>query len=134
MAESSTQQAAAGRVKFTVTHYRQSQHTHEAFIKWIVEDHLPAAIPIFKKHGVLGYTLFVTPQAMNDPLKQSLQATRPTWDVADYDCVIEYTLPGPGTVGAIMSDPEWIEIVSDQEKWVDVPKALVSLGVATAYL
>jgi hypothetical protein len=44
-------------LKFKLTHYRQQKHTHEAFIKWIVEEHLPLAIPIFKKHGVLGYSL-----------------------------------------------------------------------------
>jgi mannitol-1-phosphate/altronate dehydrogenase len=44
-------------LKFTITHYRNPQHTHEAFIKWIVEDHFPLAMPVFKKHGVLGYTL-----------------------------------------------------------------------------
>lgn len=44
-------------LKFTITHYRNLQHTHEAFIKWIVDSHLPLAIPVFKKHGVLSYTL-----------------------------------------------------------------------------
>ena len=48
-------------LKYTVTHYRQPQHTHEAFIKWIVEDHLPVAMPIFQKHGILGYSLVSTP-------------------------------------------------------------------------
>lgn len=44
-------------LKFTITHYRNPQHTHEAFIKWIVEGHLPLAIPVFKKHGIQSYTL-----------------------------------------------------------------------------
>lgn len=26
-------------------------------MKWIVEEHLPVAIPIFKKHGVIEYAL-----------------------------------------------------------------------------
>jgi hypothetical protein len=59
---------------------------------------------------------------------------RPTWKIADYDCFIEYTLPGPQTIEAIMTDPEWIEAVSDQEDWVDTSKALLSLGYHTQYL
>jgi hypothetical protein len=44
-------------VKFTITHYRQQQHSHEAFINFIIEEHLPLALPIFKKYGVIGYSL-----------------------------------------------------------------------------
>jgi hypothetical protein len=44
-------------MKYTVTHHRKAERTHELFIKWIVEEHLPLAIPIFKKHGVLEYSL-----------------------------------------------------------------------------
>ena len=47
-------------VKFTITHYRQQQHSHEAFIKWIVEEHLPLAMPVFEKYGVLEYSLVST--------------------------------------------------------------------------
>lgn len=43
--------------KFTVTHYRKPEHTHEAFMNWIIKEHLPGAIPIFKKHGILEYSL-----------------------------------------------------------------------------
>lgn len=44
-------------LKFTITHYRLPQHTHEAFINWITEEHLPLALPVLKKHGALGYSL-----------------------------------------------------------------------------
>lgn len=44
-------------LKYTVTHYRQPQHSHEEFINWIVEVHLPLALPVLKKHGVLEYSL-----------------------------------------------------------------------------
>ena len=56
MAEVTVQQGGQ-RLKYTVTHHRKQQHTHEAFIKWIVEEHLPVAMPIFKKHGILAYSL-----------------------------------------------------------------------------
>lgn len=48
-------------LKYTLTHYRRPQHTHEAFIEWIVEEHLPIAMPILKKHGILGYSLVSAP-------------------------------------------------------------------------
>jgi hypothetical protein len=48
-------------LKYTLTHYRRPQHTHESFIKWIVEEHLPIAMPILKKHGILGYSLVRAP-------------------------------------------------------------------------
>lgn len=44
-------------LKFTLTHYRLPEHTHEAFIEWIVAEHLPLALPIFKKHGILEYKI-----------------------------------------------------------------------------
>ena len=53
MAESTQSQP----IKLTLTHYRKPEHTHEAFIKWIVEGHLPLAIPVLKKHDVINYTL-----------------------------------------------------------------------------
>lgn len=45
------------RLKYTITHYRQPHVTHEELMKWIVEVHLKLAIPVFKKHGVISYTL-----------------------------------------------------------------------------
>ena len=47
-------------MNFTITHYRQQQHSHEAFINWIVEEHLPLAIPVFEKYRVIGYPLVST--------------------------------------------------------------------------
>ncbi|OGE52702.1 hypothetical protein PENARI_c009G09663 [Penicillium arizonense] len=47
-------------LKFTITHYRQQQHSHEAFINWVVEEHLPLAIPVFEKYGVIEYSLVST--------------------------------------------------------------------------
>ncbi|CAL5870493.1 uncharacterized protein PFLUO_LOCUS4730 [Penicillium psychrofluorescens] len=121
-------------VKFTITHYRKQEHTHEAFIKWMVEEHLPLAIPVFKKHGVIEYSLFVTPPPLNDALKQEVGQVRPTWDFADFDCFIEYTLPNAEVIKNIMSDPDWAVALKDQDDWVDVPKALVSLGYSTTYV
>lgn len=46
-------------VKLTVTHYRKPEHSHEAFIKWITEEHVPLAMPIFQKHGVIEYSLVI---------------------------------------------------------------------------
>ena len=59
---------------------------------------------------------------------------QPTWQVADYDCIIEYTLPDTHTIMSVMTDPEWAEAVKDQVDWVDTSKALLSLGEHTQYL
>jgi hypothetical protein len=37
-------------------------------------------------------------------------------------------------IKSIMSDPEWLEATKDQVDWVDVPKALISLGYCTLYM
>jgi len=121
-------------LKYTLTHYRQPQHTHEAFIKWIFEEHLPLAMPIFKKHSIIAYSLFVTPTSLNDVMRSELGNIRPTWDVADFDCFIEYTVPDIQTIKNVMSDPEWLDVIKDQDEWVDTSKALVSLGYSTPYL
>ena len=34
----------------------------------------------------------------------------------------------------IMTDPDWQVAVQDQDKWVDIPKALVSVGYSTGNL
>lgn len=44
-------------LNYTVTHYRKPDRTHGAFIKWITGEHLPVALLIFNKHGILGYSL-----------------------------------------------------------------------------
>ncbi|KAJ5637215.1 Dimeric alpha-beta barrel [Penicillium lividum] len=121
-------------VKFTITHYRQQQHTHEAFINWIVQEHLPLALPVFGKHGIIDYSLFVTPPSLNNALKQDIEGFRPTWDFAQFDCFIEYTLPNVETIMKVMTDPDWQVAVQDQDKWVDIPKALVSVGYSTGNL
>ncbi|KAE9382063.1 hypothetical protein N431DRAFT_539545 [Stipitochalara longipes BDJ] len=133
MTEANAQQASQP-VKYTITHYRQPKHTHEAFIKWIIEEHLPLAIPLFKKHAVISYSLFVTPAPLNEVMKQAVGKVQPTWDFADFDCVIEYKLPGMETVGNVMSDPEWTEVLKDQDEWVDTSRALVTVGYETPYL
>ncbi|KAJ5953004.1 Dimeric alpha-beta barrel [Penicillium vulpinum] len=121
-------------IKFTITHHRQQQHSHEAFMKWMVEEHLPLAMPVFTKYGVIEYSLFATPPAMNEALKREIGEYRPSWDFADFDCFIEYILPNVETIQKIMADPEWQIAVKDQKDWVQVSKALVSLGHSTPYV
>ncbi|OBT46781.1 hypothetical protein VE00_02586 [Pseudogymnoascus sp. WSF 3629] len=115
-------------LKFTITHYRKLQHTHEYFIKWIVEGHHPLAIPVFKKHGILGYTLFVTPPTLNSAMKEDLGKYRPAWDFADFDCFIEYVVPDVQSIKNVIADPEWLGAVKDEEYWVDTSEALATLG------
>lgn len=138
-------------LKFAITHYRKPQHTYEDFIKWIVEGHLPFAIPVFKKHGILGYTLvsvllrygttvltsgvqFVTPPTLNSAMKEDLGKYRSAWDFADFDCFIEYVVPYVQSIKNVMADPEWLGAVKEEEHRVDTSKALATLGYATQYL
>jgi hypothetical protein len=71
---------------------------------------------------------------MNDALKQEFVQLRPSWDIADFDCFIEYTLPDVGTIKNIMSDPEWLIAAKKQDDWIQVSKALVSVGFSTPYV
>ena len=48
-------------MKYTVGHYRKEGVTHEDFINWLTKEHLPLAIPIFKRHGIKKYTLVSFP-------------------------------------------------------------------------
>lgn len=150
MAEASNAQP----VKFTITHHRKEGVTHEAFMNWISTVHLLKAIPVFKKYGVIGLPheplplpkekalypsmltspQFDSPAALNDPFRTTMTVIHPTWEVADYDCVIEYTLPNIETIYAVMGDPDWAETVADQEAWVATEKALLTLGTHTKYL
>ena len=77
---------------------------------------------------------FITPDPLNDGLRALYKDIRPTWDVADYDCVIEYIVPDMQAIQNVMTDPDWQTSVKDQDQWVDVPKALVSLGHHVPYL
>ncbi|KAI1819446.1 hypothetical protein F4861DRAFT_138490 [Xylaria intraflava] len=124
----------ATHVKFTVTHYRRPEHTHEEFMKWLVEEHVRLAMPVFKRHGVINYSLFTTPDPMNAALRAEMGGHRAGWDVADFDCFIEYTLKDAGTIKAILSDPEWAVSVENEPKWVDRSRALMSIGHVTPYL
>jgi len=121
-------------LRFTLTHYRKPEHTHEAFMNWIVEGHLTLAMPIFKKHGILEYKLFDTPTDLNAGLRETMIERRPTWDFADFDCFIEYTVPDMDCIKNVMSDPDWPEAVKEEPDWVDTSKSLCAIGYVTPYL
>jgi hypothetical protein len=59
---------------------------------------------------------------------------RPSWNFADYDCFLEYTIPNMQAIQNVMSDSDWTTAVKDQEEWVDTSKALVYIGHYTPYL
>jgi hypothetical protein len=67
-------------------------------------------------------------------LKQELGEHRPSWDFADFDCVLEYTIADVQVIKDVMSDPNWPAAIKDQDDWVDYTKALLSLGYSTPYL
>lgn len=59
---------------------------------------------------------------------------RPTWDFADWDCFLEYTIPNVETIKNVMADPDWPAALKDQDEWLDTSKALLSLGYHVPYL
>ncbi|KAI1478080.1 hypothetical protein F4774DRAFT_175475 [Daldinia eschscholtzii] len=122
------------RLKYTVSHYRKPEHTHEPFVEWMVEEHLPLAMPVFKRHGLLGYSLFVTPAALDEAVKQEVGKARPTWEFAECDCYTEYTPPSPETIKNVTSDPDWHIAVKDEEDWVDITRVECAVGYSTPYL
>ncbi|KUJ10080.1 uncharacterized protein LY89DRAFT_689921 [Mollisia scopiformis] len=121
-------------LKYTVTHNRKPTHTHEEFIAWLVNTHLPLALPVLKKHGVLGYELFVTPPFLSTALAAEMAVFQPTWDVSTTDCFIEYTIPDMQSMKDVVADPDWGVATRDQDEWVEMSKSLVSLGFSTSYL
>jgi hypothetical protein len=76
----------------------------------------------------------VAPPLLNAVLTQDLETHRLSWDVADFDCTIEYTVPDLQTIRNFMSDPEFLQSIKDQDDWVDTTKPLNSLGYSTPYL
>jgi hypothetical protein len=63
-----------------------------------------------------------------------MEKFRPKWDIADFDCFIEYSIPDMQAMKDVLADPDWGVAVKDQDDWVDMDKALVSLGYSTPYL
>ncbi|KAI1316784.1 hypothetical protein F5Y16DRAFT_414702 [Xylariaceae sp. FL0255] len=125
----------ATHAKLTVTHYRQPQHTHEAFMRWIIDEHLPLAMHVFKRSGIISYSLFETPTAMNEGLKASMAGGhREKWQYADFDCFIEYTFTGPENIATMLADPDWAKSIETEDQWVDKSRALMSIGFITPYL
>jgi hypothetical protein len=98
-------------LEFTIIHYCNAHCTHEEFIKWIIEDHIPLDIPIFKEarrpwqHAcecsryvgrvtvLASGVQFVTPPTFNSAMKEDLGKCRPAWDFADFDCSVECVVP-----------------------------------------
>ncbi|CRG92520.1 hypothetical protein PISL3812_09581 [Talaromyces islandicus] len=77
---------------------------------------------------------FVTPAAVNKALKNDISKIQPSWEFADFDLFIEYTMPSMQTIRDIMADPDWHEAIKDQDDWVDTTRALLSIGHSTPYI
>ncbi|KAI0206743.1 hypothetical protein F4808DRAFT_454660 [Astrocystis sublimbata] len=118
----------ATHVKLSVTHYRKPELTHEAFMKWITEEHIPLAMPGFKRCGVVNYSIFETPSDMNTELKVAMGGHRAAWDYADFDCFIEYAFKDREAIGQLLTDPDFNKSIEHQEDWVDTSRALMSIG------
>jgi hypothetical protein len=71
---------------------------------------------------------------LNEAVKAEFSAVRPTWEFADFDCLLEYILPDVDTIKKVISDPDWPAAIKDQDEWMDTSKALLCLGHVTPYL
>jgi hypothetical protein len=67
-------------------------------------------------------------------MKQELGKLRPIWDFADFDCFIGYTVLDVQVIKNMISDPDWLASIKDQDDWVDTTKSLTSFGYSTPYL
>jgi len=75
----------------------------------------------------------MTPTSLNSAMKQEIGHLWPSWDFAEFDCFIEYTISDVHVIKNFMSDRDWLVAIKDQDDWVDTTKALVSLGYSTTY-
>jgi hypothetical protein len=67
-------------------------------------------------------------------MKQTLAQRNPTWDFADFDCFIEYTIPDIQSIMNVIADPDWPATLKDQDDWVETSKSLLSFGYSVPYL
>ncbi|ROW13953.1 hypothetical protein VPNG_04077 [Cytospora leucostoma] len=127
-------QSSGQLIKYTVGHHRNKAVSHEEFIKWFTHEHLPLALPVFKKHNISKYTLFVTPPTINETFGAELAKIRPGWGIGGFDAVLEYWLHDLNDLKGLLTDPEWAGAVKDEDKWCDLSTSTVHIGFDTPYL
>ncbi|KAI1414070.1 hypothetical protein F5Y13DRAFT_159665 [Hypoxylon sp. FL1857] len=122
-------------IKYTLEHYRKEGVSEEAFSKWFQEVHIPAGVPLMKKHGITKYAVHTRLPQAAAAFEAILKEFRPSWDVSQADLVLEYWVPDLKFVENLVADPEWNEkAVKNQEEWIDVNRSTVHIGYETVYL
>ena len=140
-------------LKYTVEHFRKDGVSEQAFHDWFHRVHLPQALPLLKKHGILRYAV-VSPatsvpaasgvangcQHVRDAqvgaaFQAVVDQVRPGWKVSECDLVLEYWMESLESVKALAMDPEWNEkAVKGQGDWLDMSRAGIHIGYDTTYL
>lgn len=59
MATNTGEQGQTGQqtIKISVQHYKAKNVSEEEFVRWLKEEHIPVALDIIRKHGVVRYSL-----------------------------------------------------------------------------
>ncbi|KAL9622768.1 MAG: hypothetical protein Q9160_002886 [Pyrenula sp. 1 TL-2023] len=133
---SSTTPTTPGRpLKYTVEHYRKEGVTEQAFLDWFRNVHIPAALPLMKKHGIVGYAVLAREPEVATAFQSEVDKVRPGWIVSTCDLVLEYWVPDLGCVTALVMDPDWDgKACKNQEDWLDMSRATMHVGYDTMYL
>jgi hypothetical protein len=140
-------------IKYTVEHFRKEGVTEEAFEKFFTEVHVPTALALFQKYGIMKYSVVCTqPSTKNSPAKDfrvqqrrlpelgaqfepMLKSIHPTWEVSKADTVIQYWMPDLECLMKVVTDPEWeAKAVKGQDEFIDVSRGTTHLAVETTYL
>ena len=136
-ADSNPAPLAAPLLKFSVQFNRKEGITEEAFTTYMNTVQMPRAAPVIKKHGIVKYSLFLSPSPMRAAFGDELvnQLDKPTWKMTGFDAMTSYWVRSPDDLRALLADPEWEEKVTGPEaEWIDMETVVVLAGFETTYV
>ncbi|KAF3018953.1 hypothetical protein E8E14_011900 [Neopestalotiopsis sp. 37M] len=124
-------------LKWSVHHYKLPEVDDQAFAKWYTEVQVPQMMKIVQKHGILKYTLYITPSYLRQGFEAEIkeQKSAPGWKLAPFDVTSNYWVDDPDKLKAMLADPDWENIVIASERpWIDTERAECQVGFETTFL
>ncbi|RYP00872.1 hypothetical protein DL763_000502 [Monosporascus cannonballus] len=124
-------------LKWSVHHYKLPHVDDRAFAKWYTEVQVPQIMKIAKRHGILKYSLYITPSYLRDYFEAEIKEikTAPGWKLAPFDVTAAYWADSPEKLKAMLADPDWENIIIAGEKpWIDTERADCQIGWDNTYL
>lgn len=68
-------------------------------------------------------------------MRTEMAKYRPTWDVGDFDCILEYWFYDIKALENMVADPDRAsKAVKDEDKWCDLSRSTVHIGYDTPFL